>query len=425
MRIVLLLLCGLLGAGAAERSHAELRQDANAAYDRKDYTAARKALTAALALRPDSPRDSYHLAALAALAGDSTTALAQLRHLAALGLFFAAGRDRDFASLQGTREFNEVLRMLQNNREPQGEADLFAELPGRTGIIEGIAFRARTGDLFLGDAHHRCIWRRDDMGKIARFTAEDEEVFGVFGLAVDEPRNALWAATTAVPAMAGFTKELKGQAALAEFDLTSGELRRILPLPDDGREHGLGDLVVGQDGTIYLSDSLAPIIWRLDPGSTTIAALIESPLFSSLQGLVISNRTLLVADYANGVFAIDVNARNVEENAERAIHRLIPPANATLSGIDGLVAAPGGVVGVQNGVEPQRLVHLALPSDFRSITKFTVLAAGLPDFSDLGLVTLAQGRLLVVANTGWETFDPEKQPQPAAHVVRVFQTRAP
>jgi hypothetical protein len=225
--------------------------------------------------------------------------------------------------------------------------------------------------------------------------------------------------------MAGFTKELKGEAALAEFDLTSGALRRILPLPDDGREHGLGDLVVASDGTLYLSDSLAPVIWRLDPGSAALAALIESPQFSSLQGLVIFNRTLLVADYANGLFAIDVSTRNLEEDPERAIHRLTPPANTTLFGIDGLVAAPGGVVGVQNGVEPQRLVYLALAPDFRSITKFTVLAAGLPDFGDLGLVTLAQGRLLVVANTGWENFDPEKQSPPAPHTVRVFQTRAP
>ena len=152
-------------------------------------------------------------------------------------------RDPDLASLQGTPEFARILHEFAAKRAPQGEAEIVAELPGRTGIIEGIAFRERTGDLFLSDVHHRCIWRRDREGRVARFTAEDEELLGIFGIAIDEPRNTLWAAMSAVPEMAGYTPEMKGYAALAEFNLATSELRRVIPVPVDGREHGLGDLV--------------------------------------------------------------------------------------------------------------------------------------------------------------------------------------
>ena len=145
---------------ADSAAHPALRRSAEAAYQRKDFAAARDAYAAALALRPDSPRYLHHLAATQALTGRPDEALATLHRLTALGVATAVERDPDFASLQGTPAFNAVRTALAANREPQGQADLLVELPGRTGLIEGLAFRDRTGDLFLGDVHQRCIWRR-------------------------------------------------------------------------------------------------------------------------------------------------------------------------------------------------------------------------------------------------------------------------
>jgi hypothetical protein len=54
-----------------------------------------------------------------------------------------------------------------------------------------------------------------------------------------------------------------------------------------------------------------------------------------------------------------------------------------------------------------------------------VLAAGMPGFTDLGLAALVNGTVAVIANTGWEGFDPKKAKQPAAHTVRLFQVALP
>lgn len=419
MRFLVVLFCGLLGARAAApgKSHLDFRAEGDAAYDRKDYQAATVAMAAALVLRPDSPRYLYNLAALSALTDDKPAALGYLRRVAALGVFMDAGRDPNFAPLQGTREFNEVLRLLAAHRDPRGRAEVLAELPGRTGIIEGIAYRPRTSDLFLGDVHHRCIWRRDDAGRLTRFTAEDDELFGVFGLALDEARNTLWAATSALPEMSGFTKELKGQAALAEFNLATSELRRVVLVPGDGRDHRLNDLVVAPDGTVFATDSAAPVIWRLSPGVEEIEKFVESRDFASLQGVAFINRTLLVADYANGLFAIDPESTRIRAFA--------PPAGSTLLGMDGIVAIPGGLVASQNGVEPSRVIHVALSADLTAIKMVTVLASGLPNFTDLSLITLVNDRPTVIANSGWDGFDPAKGAHPPAHAVRIFQVPFP
>ncbi len=412
MRYLLLLALVSSVAFAAPKTHRELRADGDAAYQRKDFAAAHDAYAAALTLRPDSPRYLHNLAATAALLGQKTAALETLRQLAGLGIFTRVATDPDFASLKDTREFAEILRQLEANRAPQGSTATIAELPDQTGILEGIAGRERTKDLFLGDMHRRCVWRRDRAGNITRFTVEDEKLLGVFGLAVDEKRGALWAATSALPEMSGFTAALKGRAALAEFDLATGNLRRVLPVPVDGRDHVLGDLVLAPDGTIYLTDSTAPIIWQFAPGTDALTQLVESAEFSSLQGLVVSGRTLLVTDYANGFLTINL--------ASHAIHALAPPPQTTLLGVDGFVAVPGGVIAVQNGVVPQRILKISFSADTTTITGVEVLAAALPALDDLTLITRAGDQLVVVAGGGWDGFDPEKSPHPAAHTVRLL-----
>ncbi len=419
MRFLILLVAlplALAGADAVKR-HPDYRAEGVAAYQRRDYAAARTAFEAALKLRPDSPRYLYNLAALAALTGDDATAFARLRELALLGVYLPAQKDADFATLQGKGEFLGIVRALGENREPRGQADVFAELPGRTGIIEGIAYRARTDELFLGDVHHRGIWKRDRTGQLTRFSAEDDELLGVFGLAIDERRSTLWAATSALPEMSGFNKNLKGQAGLAEFNLATGDLRRVVPVPGDGRDHLLGDLTVAPDGTVYATDSAAPVIWSLAPNAVDMEKLVESPDFVSLQGIAFMNRTLLVSDFGNGLFAIDpANAR---------VRAFAPPPHVTLLGLDGLVAIPGGLLATQNGVEPQRVVRIKLSRDLAAVEDVSVLASGLPNFTDVTLLTLVNDRPVAVASSGWDGFDPAKSPHPAAHTVRLFQVALP
>ncbi|MBL9210052.1 MAG: hypothetical protein JNL92_06265 [Opitutaceae bacterium] len=403
----------LLPFAAAAQSHLDLRDEALAAYQRKDYATAQSAIEAALALRPDSPRYLRQLAALSALTGKASAAIAHLQRLAALGVTADVERDRDFASLQGTPEFRRVVDALAANRQPQGTATVLAELPGRTGIIEGIAYRARTGEFFLGDVHHRCIWRRDRAGRVDRFTVDDEGLFGIFGLALDETRGLLWAALSAVPEMEGFTAELDGQAALAAFSLATSELVHLVPVPDDGRAHGLGDLVVGPDGTVYATDSRAPVIWKLAPGAEEPQVLAQSPAFGSLQGLVLEDRILLVADHANGLFTVAVDSGR--------INALATPPATTLVGLDGLVAIPGGVVAVQNGVEPQRVLQLTLTPGFAAIERVRVLAAGQPHLTDLALITRVDELPTLISGAGWEGLEGARTKTPPIHTVRLFQ----
>ena len=158
-------------------------------------------------------------------------------------------------------------------------------LPDMTGLIEGIGYRAKTGAFYFGDVHLRCVWLRTRDGKVRRFTAPDDRLLGVFRVAVDEPRRTLWASMGALAEMDGFTDATKGAGGLAEIDLESGRVRRVVLAPSDGAKHLLGDLVVLADGTVYATDTTAPVIWRLAPKGTALESVAPGATFTSLQGI--------------------------------------------------------------------------------------------------------------------------------------------
>ncbi len=399
----------------------KLAREAAAAADEKDFSTYLAKMEAAAALRPDFPRILTNLAA-AQLANDRPDdSIATLGRLAALGVHSPVDKSEEFVALRGRKEFKDVVAKLANNLVGIGEAEIAFTVPDMTGVIEGIAWREKTGDFFFGDVHNRAVWLRTKDQKVRRFSAEDENLFGVFGLTVDEERGALWAATSAVPAMHGYANELDGAAGLAEFDLESGALRRVVRVPatNDHMTHVLGDLALAPDGGIFLPDSGAPTLWRLAPGASELEVFAESAEFMSLQGAVVvpELNALLVADHANGLLRVDLTSR--------AVRRLESPPNTTLIGLDGLVRAPNGdVIAIQNGLKPARVLRLTLDASGESVTTVAVLESAHLNMPApaLGCVALG-GDLYFIGNAGWSRFEGEEVKPTAPRPIPIFKTK--
>lgn len=302
-----------------------------------------------------------------------------------------------------------------------GAGELLFSLPAMTGIVEGISFRATTGDYFFGDARRRCIWIRRPQGAVDRFAPAGAGLLGVFGLAVDESRGCLWAATSAVKEMEGYRPTDHGRAALVQLSLKDGRVLRTAALPADSGAHLVGDLTVDADGTVYATDSIAPVIWRLAPTAAQPEPWIESKKFKSLQGVILlpGSATLLVSDYATGLWLIDLGTR--------AISPLAAPPNTSLVGIDGMAAAPdGSVVGVQNGIEPRRVIRLWIDRAGQAITRVAVLAQGQPEMADPTLGTIVGDHFVFVGTAGWDRFAPGGSPDPSApRAVSIVKVRLP
>ncbi len=296
-----------------------------------------------------------------------------------------------------------VIPALQSARPaPVGpKAEVAFSLPQMTGLVEGIAFRAKTGGYYFGDVHQRCVWLRAADGRVSRASAPDDRLLGVFRVAIDETRGALWVSMGAVPQMAGFGEAHKGKGGLAELDLDTGRVRRVIAAPADGAAHLIGDFVLLADGTIYATDTTAPIIWRLAPGAAALEALVHGG-FKSLQGITLAGdgRGLLVTDYPVGVLHVDI--------ATKAVRPLTPPAGADLRGLDTIIRTPdGALIAIFNATARQRVVRLTLDGGTTAITTIEVLAAD-PAMVDATLGTLAGEAFVFIADGGWGRFEPGK-----------------
>ena len=274
-------------------------------------------------------------------------------------------------------------------------------LPDMRGLIEGIAFRSKTGAYYFGDVRLRCVWMRAADGRVTRFSEPDDRLLGVFRIGVDEARGALWVSMGALEQMEGFGASHKGAGGLAELDLATGKVRRVVPAPADGKPHLLGDFVQLADGTIYATDTTSPTIWTLPPGATALSPLVDGG-FKSLQGITLDadRRGLFVTDYRVGVLHVDITTK--------AVRALATPPGADLRGLDTLLRTPdGALVAIFNATPRQRILRLTLDAAATAITGVDVLAAD-PAMPDATLGTLVGDDLVFVADGGWGRFEPGK-----------------
>jgi len=410
-----------LSTSAAEPSAIQARilaREGHTAREAQNFPVFLRKMEEAVALRPDYPRLLVNLAEAQVANERLDDAVATLARLAALGTHSPVDKTAAFSPLRERPDFKAVVTRLEANLLPVGSGEIAFSLPGMTGLIEGIAWREKTREFFFGDVHHRAVWVRASDGKVRRFSAADEAVTGVFGLVVDEARGTLWAAVSGVPAMSGADAKVKDSAGIAEFDLQTGELRGVKRIASDGYPHALGDLALAADGSVFATDSLAPILWRLAPQAPAPTPFVESSEFVSLQGLTFSadGSTLYLADHSSGLLRLDLSTRKVSQ--------IDSPPDSTLIGIDGLVLAPNGdLIAVQNGVRPMRVLQLELAPGGDGIARVAVLESGHLTMAAPALGCISNGDFFFIGNSGWSRFE-EMEPKPTApRPVPVFRTK--
>ena len=126
---------------------------------------------------------------------------------------------------------------------------------------------------------------------------------------------------------------------------------------------------------------------------------MESEDFVNPQGLAFSadENHLFMADYLKGLLVIEMNAKKAT---------IVSPApRTTMLGIDGLYFFKGRLIGVQNGVKPNRLVQLDLNTAATEVKKFEVLEANNPNFDEPTLAVVSGDTIYYIANSQWGTID--------------------
>jgi len=390
---VLCLAAGLaLAAGPPRAALEEATQKARAAYDAKDYPSFLDWSARVAALAPRSTRAVYNLACAEARNGHAEQAVALLERLTRMEVATQAERDGDFDGIRDLPAFKEALEHARALNGHVGSSTVAFTLPETDLITEGIAYDPRTRAFFVSSVRKRKVVRRDASGAVSDFTKPRDGLLAAVGLAVDAKSRTLWVTSQGFPQMEGFDKKADADRSfLMEYDLDTGALRRRVPPPLASAS--LSDITVGPRGDVFVSDPATGRVYVLRPGALQLKVLVDEGPIGSAQGLTPApdGRFVFVADYVQGVVRID---------AARGSTLLLPvPPDAAVTGIDGLVWTHGGLVGVQNGVLPHRVVRLRLDPTHSRITAVETLERNHPEFDEPTLATVADGEVYYVANS--------------------------
>ena len=268
-------------------------------------------------------------------------------------------------------------------------------------LVESVAFDAR-GRMLVSAIHAAGVYRIGRDGRLVRWsqnTAGQVKNAAIFGIVADPPRNALWAATSG----AIYGGSLTIGPALLRYDLRSGRLHQIVG-GGPGKSN-FGDIALGPDGTVFVSDSGVGAVFKLPPGAAALEPVIElDGARDSPQGLVVSDdgRTLVFSNYGDGLHRVDL--------ATGAHTRVFDADGRGPRGIDGVARRGNDLILVHNATQPARVLRVTLNADWTAIVASETLAEGAPMEEPTGGVVRGDD-FIFVSRSQWTDFDKDAKPK--------------
>jgi hypothetical protein len=256
-------------------------------------------------------------------------------------------------------------------------ATLFT-IPAEHRLVEGITSDGKT--IWVSSVLDRTIIART--GEVSRTFALPDDVANPLGMAWDSSRNRLWIATDCLDIPGGARCESGALVAIDRGGRVRARFHADQPLHS-------GDVSVG-GGSVFVSDSRNGAVYRLRPGAKAFETLVAPGIGKSAQGSVLdpAGKRLIVADYSQGLFAIDLATKRRTSLLEKG---------KPLRGLDGLIRVGAVYFAIYNGGNPARLIRFRLAGD--AVVDGDAVTVTLPDPTQL---VANHGQLLIVANAGWE-----------------------
>jgi hypothetical protein len=224
-----------------------------------------------------------------------------------------------------------------------------------------------------------------------------ENFWGANGLAIDAKRRLLWASSRAFIRGGEIDKTHEHDTAVWAFDADSGKVVKHLT-PPEGAD-ALDDLTLAADGTLYVSDSQGAVL-ALPPDGNELQVFVPRGKIRSSQGETVHGKYLYVADYGGGVAVVDRETRDVTHMAL--------PEDFPAFGIDGLTYANRWLFGVQNGVEPNRVVKLHLGPDGLRADRWEIIEMNHPLMDEPTIGVIAGDEYVFLAASQGNKFDDKK-----------------
>ena len=275
---------------------------------------------------------------------------------------------------------------------PDLPATIVAERGGF--IPEGVEYDQANGRLLTGSLAEGTIFQIHNDGRVSPVVS-DPELRSSVGIEADEPRDRLLVANSDSSVFQGGGA---GQAKLGVYNLTTGERIAMLDLaaliadaPDDA-VYFANDVTVGDDGTVYVTDTRMNVIYQVD--SNYQASVLHR--FEPMDGLALNG----LVHHPSGYLLVASGATLYKVPLDNPAGTTQVTLPEPVAGQDGLVwAADGRLVIVSNS--ENRVVALTSSDDWASAE-----LAGIGTYSVQATTAAAVGDDIYVVHPHFGDQDP-------------------
>jgi sugar lactone lactonase YvrE len=418
--LIAFVFCLASSGGAIDRAHyRELTREARQLGQKKNWAGMKRVLLEIHRELPaDTPRQMLTMASVEMHLENKAEALRWMEKYAATGLTYDVAADEDLASLENDPSFSAIAAKLKANKEPIKNAQMVCTLPIADLMPEDLTYEKSSKTFFTSSVQHHTVYRMTlpkqgtkDCTATELPLADDAKRWPTLAISTDAHRKLLWVSTSAMPGFAGLTKDEEGKAAVLAIDPESGKTLRRLDLVSDAAAV-LGDMSIAEDGTVYVTDSVGGGVYRVAAGelSQTKLEKIADGLFSPQTPILTRDgKRLLVADYSMGIAVVQLQSKNVEY--------LKHPDNVAVTGLDGLLTDGNGLIGIQNGVDPERIVRFRLNKEQTEIVSAEVMEQATERLGEATHVIKVGEWNYVIANVGWDKIQDNGQLKPGKQFI--------
>lgn len=346
-------------------------------------------------VRPSHPAYTYNLACAYALNGKTDEAISVLEKCVLMNNTIAFETENDLASLKGTEGYKKLLDLKSKLEIPVSTSNKQVALSEKTLHPEGLLFLNKAKMGLASSIRNRKIVSFDIHSGQCSDWFTDKDLLSVFAIKADKSENFLWVATTAMPEMKGYNKNLEGKAEVLQLDIKTKTILKRFPLQGN---HVFGDLAVADNGEVFVSDSGEAVIFKIKNDKMEVWLDLKKEAFN-LQGLTFNGNEsqLFIADYMKGILRVSMK----DPNDRNWLHF---PEGTTVKGIDGLLWHKNSLLAIHNGVKPIRIIQYVLNQN-NEIAGFKVLDNNRPEFDEPALGTISNGKLYFFSNSPWKAYD--------------------
>ncbi len=373
---------------------------AGESYQAKDFSKAADYMEKALELGPERPGTMYNLACFYSLAGQKTKAFFYLEKLADIGVDYGVAGDSDFDNIRDTDEFRNLSAVFEKIHRPVENSQIAFRLDRKDLLTEGIAFDPGFGSFYVSSVHLRKIVKIDKTGKAIDFISSGQDgIWSVLAIKIDSTRKTLWACAAALPQGIDYSGTDAGSSGIFKYDLNTGRLLKKYILSGNPDPHNLNDLVIAEDGNIYITDTGIHAVYSISPLTDKLELLTPPGSIYAPGGIAVSGEgsRLYIAAYRDGIYIVDISSK--------AISKLGHSEDITLSGIDGLYFYNSSLIAIYNGIVPHRVSRLFLSDNSDMVVKSEILEMNNPNFDEPTLGVIADGSFYYIANSQWGSFN--------------------